>query len=88
MQIVSSKYSLHFGQFTMNGQVKANKAEEAIKMSADLFSVPKFPEKEMKVVCPSGLFNPEGKLESIHLLTGGASWLGVGVCALSNTPNA
>lgn len=88
MGLLSTNWSLKFGQFIVSAVIPSDKLEEAFAVCASSFAVPAHPEGEMKIHAPCGILDPSGVVVGHHVLDGdGNTWVGVGTRTCANTPN-
>ena len=88
MQLLSTRWSVSFGQFTLQGDLAPDALEGAITTSAQMKSIPAHPEGIMKIASPCGLYDPNADAVAHRFLDGrGYTWLGVGTRLVSNVPN-
>ena len=88
MQILSRRWGVTFGAFTLNGRLTGDILDEVLLGSAQSFSVPARPDGEVKLAAPCGMFDPAGPVVGLRFLAeDGGTWIGVGTRMLSNSPN-
>lgn len=88
MQLLSSRWSVSFGRFTLNGALSAEDLDRCLEAAAAKFAVPEHPESEMRLPAPCGLYDPAGPVAAHRFLdSDGNTWLGVGTRLVANTPN-
>jgi len=88
MLLLSTRWTVSFGQFTLNGALKTEELDTCLSAVASAFAIPEHPDKEMKLAAPCGLYDPSGPVISHSFLDAdGNTWLGVGTRLVANTPN-
>lgn len=88
MQILSSRWAVAFGAFTLSGNLTTEILDTVLAASAQAFQVPARPDGEVKISGPCGMYDPNGPATPLRFLdASGNTWIGVGTRALSNTPN-
>jgi hypothetical protein len=88
MQILSSRWAVGFGSFTLSGALTTEILDAVLAASAQSFQVPARPDGEVKIAGPCGMYDPNGPATPLRFLdSDGNTWVGVGTRALSNTPN-
>jgi hypothetical protein len=88
MQILSSRWGVSFGAFTLNGRLTGDILDEVLLGSAQAFSIPARPDGEVKLAAPCGMFDPGGPVVGLRFLgENGDTWVGVGTRMLANSPN-
>lgn len=88
MQLLSTRWSVNFGRFTLNGTLTAEDLDTCLAAVAQKFAVPERPELEMRLPAPCGIYDPAGPVVAHRFLdSDGNTWLGVGTRLVANTPN-
>lgn len=88
MQILSSRWTVSFGAFTLNGSLNGEILDSVLEASAAAFKVPSSPDGEVKLAAPCSMFDPGGPVVGLRFLgPDGSTWIGCGTRQLSNAPN-
>ncbi len=88
MQLLSMRWGVSFGQFTLMGTLTPDLLEKVFATSADMAAMPAHPEAELKLAAPCSLYDPNLPPTPISFLDrDGNTWIGVGTRVVSNTPN-